>query len=401
MNNLNKIKNYKKSSKKYLYLLLVFILLIIVYTLFSKPKEVTSLYTYITQKPKKDDLTMLVSATGYLTPTNTINLGSEVSGTIKSLYVDYNEQVKKGQVLAKLDQTKYMSALLRSRASLASAKANLAVMQAHLYSAQTTMKRDKDIRKSTKGSLPSATQWDRDWAALLEAKAQIDNAKAQVEQAKQALISAQYDLDKTTVYAPINGVVLERNIEIGQTVAASFQTPILFKISDDLRKMELQVSIDEADIGKIKEGQKAYFSVDAYMDKKFEATIKSIRLNSQTVNGVVTYKTILSVDNSDLLIKPGMSADASIITKTFKNVLIIPRSALLYVPIKDKKSKMFDFHNKPEKIVENTPHVWVLVNGKPKKVTVKVLGNNGIQTAIESKELNTSAEVILMQEKRK
>ena len=398
MDAITRIRDYKSHKKRYLFILGFMFLLVAGLFILTPKKESVSHFTYITKEPKRGNLTMTVSATGYLNPSNTISLGTEVSGTISELLVDFNDPVKKGDVLAKINQTKYKSALLRARANLNAAKANLKMMQARLYRAEATVARNKKMRQSTKGSLPSPTQWDKDWATLLEAQAQVSSAKAQIEQAKQSLISARYDLDRTTIYAPIDGIILERTIEVGQTVAASFQTPVLFKISDNLKEMELQVSIDEADIGKLKVGQKAFFSVDAYADKRFEATVKSIRINSQTQNGVVTYKTILAVNNSKLLLKPGMSADVSIITQVLHNVLIVPRSALLYIPVKKREKKMFDFNHDTQNTKERSPHVWILKNKQPKKVAVTILGSNGTQTAVESKVLTTHSAVIIMQE---
>lgn len=369
--------------------------------LFLLPKEPKELYTYVTQPLEKGDLTMTVSASGYIEPVENVDVGTEVSGTIVAVYADYNDAVKKGQVLAKLDETKYQSTLKKTQAALNAAKASLANMQAQFYQANATLTRNKSLREATKGRLPSQSDWDRDWGNYLVAKAQVDNAKAQINQAKQALVSAKYDLERTTIYSPIDGIVLVRNIDPGQTVAASFQTPILFTLAKDLTKMELQASIDEADIAKVKAGQKATFSVDAYPEMVFDALIKLVRVNSEILEGVVTYKAVMEVNNSDLLLKPGMSADADIITETLQDTFIVPKAALLYIPIKPQAEKLFGFGQRKEKtVIDPKPHLWILENGEPKKVYVKLLGSSGSITALSSDELKEGDPLIVTQEKR-
>ncbi len=198
---------------------------------------------------------------------------------------------------------------------------------------KTIISRNKTLKKNSGGNLPIQKDWDRDYAAYLSANASYESSKAQVQEAQFAFESTQYDLDKTIIYAPIDGVVLSRNVDLGQTVAAMFQTPVLFKLSDDLSQMELQVSIDEADVAQIKERQPVLFSVDAYPDENFHAAVKSIRVNSETLAGVVTYRALLSVENQAHKLLPGMSADADIIIKHIENAWIVPRAALLYIPV--------------------------------------------------------------------
>lgn len=370
------------------------------YFYFSQ-KEQNNSYSYITESLRIDDLAIIVSATGYIQPLETIEVGSEVSGTINKMYVDYNDVVKKGQILAQLDKIKYQSAVNKIEAGMNSAKATLENMEALLYRANSTLQRDNKLKESTKGALPSLSDWEQDYANYLSAKAQVSSAKAQVEQTRQTLISAKYDLDKTTIYSPIDGTILEKNIDEGQTVAATFQTPILFKIAKDLTKMELQTSIDEADIATVEANQSVTFSVDAYQERKFKTSISMVRVNSEIVDGVVTYKAVMYVDNKDLLLKPGMSADVNIATQVIKNSFIVPKAALLYIPITPRTIKMFE-DEKPEKIaIDSKPHIWLLKNNKPVKVYVKVLGNSGSFTAIESKKLNENDKVITMQEIKK
>ena len=286
MEAMRKVTSYKSSRWKWI----VFVLLLVAaagaggYFLWN-PGKGEEAYRFVTQPVKKGDLNITVSATGYLEPLEEVDVGTEVSGTIEKVLVDYNDPVKKGQLLAQMDTTKYKSAVDRAGAALLSAKATLENAKAELFRTETTVNRNKTLRENTKGALPSQSDWDAAWAAYLSAKAQVDNANAQIEQAEHSLVSAKYDLERTSIYSPIEGIVLNRNIDPGQTVAASFQTPVLFTIAKDLRKMELQVSIDEADIAKVRAGQHATFTVDAYPDAVFNGTIRMVRVNSQIEEG--------------------------------------------------------------------------------------------------------------------
>lgn len=399
---MEKITAYKSSALKWKIIVVLSLLLLGAGAyLFLMPKAPKEAYRYVTQPLEKGELTMTVSATGYIEPVENVEVGTEVSGTIVNVYADYNDAVKKGQVLAQLDKTKYRSALDRAEGSLKAARASLETAKAQLYQANATVKRNRELKKATEGRLPSQSDWDRDWASYLIAKAGVENADAQIDQAEHALVSAKYDLQKTTIYSPIDGTVLVRDIDPGQTVAASFQTPVLFKIAKDLTKMELQASIDEADIAKVKAGQKATFSVDAYDGRVFEANVRLVRVNSEIVDGVVTYKAVMEVDNEELLLKPGMSADADIVTQTLKDTFIVPKAALLYIPIEPKSEKVFGFGEREEKgAIDTKPHVWVLENEAPKKVYIKVLGNSGALTAVSSDDLKEGEPLILTQEKR-
>lgn len=401
MNEIEKITSYKSSKTKLKIgvVLLVLLLGVAGYIVFIQEKKDAS-YRYITQPLEKSDLTLTVSATGYLEPVDTIEVGTEVSGTIEEVYVDYNDQVTKGQLLAKLDKTKYQSNLYQAKASLAVAEASLQQMQAQFYQAEAIIKRNQSLRENTNGALPSQNDWDRDWASYLSAKAQIVTAKAKIDQAQQTVVSSKYDLARTMVYSPIDGIILIRKIDPGQTVAASFQTPVLFKIAKDLTKMELQASVDEADISKVKEGQSATFGVDAYPKEKFQAKIKLIRVNSEILNGVVTYKAQMEVDNSALLLKPGMSADADIVTQTLTSTFIVPKAALLYIPISEDTHPK-GWTDKDKVSIEQKQHIWVLENAKPRKIYVQVLGSNGTKTALASKELRENMTLIVTQEKGK
>ena len=354
--------------------------------------------SYMTQPLKRGTLEVTVSATGYLLPRERVLVGSEVSGTITEVRVDYNDRVTKGEVLAQIDRTKFQSNLVRMQAGLEAAKAQMHQAEAQLQLAQQNLSRDRKIRKESGGRLPSPKQYDSDRAAWLSAKAAAAVARAEVAQAKYAVDAARYDLDRTTIYAPIDGIVLERKIDPGQTVAAAFQTPVLFKLANDLSQMELKVSIDEADITQIHEKQKARFDVDAYPDREFNATVQTVRIDSQIVAGVVTYDAILSVDNHDNRLRPGMSADVKIITKKVKGAWSVPRAAMLYEPVKVTKKVAFGPRNTQKAEFDLRPHVWVLRAGTPKKIYVEVAGTDGSDAAVTSDDLHEDDRVILAQE---
>lgn len=365
---------------------------------FDKKKEDN--YHYITEAATKGKLTLSVSTTGYIQPEESIDVGTEVSGTVANVYVDYNDIVKKGQLLAILDKTKYQSAFNKAKASLDAADASVESAKALFFQADKVFKRNKALRVSTKGALPSANDYDQYLSSYLSSKAQVANAEALSMQAKNSVDSAGYDLERTSIYSPVNGVILVRSIDAGQTVASSFQTPVFFKIAKDLTKMELQASIDEADVAQIKAGQKVTFGVDAYPEKVFEASVHQVYINSEIIEGVVTYLAIINVDNSGLLLRPGMSAHASIVTQTVKDAYIIPRSALLYIPIQPKKETFFSEKGKKDIVIDSKPHIWILHDTKPQKVYVEVLGHNGPVSAVKSNELKPNDAIIISQEKQ-
>lgn len=399
MQEMQKVINYKSGGYMWKILSILFVLLLayIAYAVFV-PKKERSAYKYISKPLKKGDLTIKVSANGNIQPTQQVDVGCEVSGTITNVFVDYNDEVKKGQLLAQIDKTKYESNLKRVKASLAVAQASLENMEAQLHKAELRVNSNKLLKENTNGRLPSKNDWDNDYAAFLVAKAQVKSAKAQINQVKQDLISTEYDLQRTNIYSPVDGIVLVRNIDSGQTVAASFQTPVLFKLAKDLKHMELQASIDEADIAKVKKDQLVEFNVDAYPNMTFNTKINKVRVNSEIVNGVVTYLAIMDFDNKELLLKPGMSADIDITTKKIQNTFIIPKAALLYMPVEPKTKTLFGSRDHKKLAIDPKPHIWVLKENKPKKVYVKVLGNSGSQSAIETDELKEGDGVIISQE---
>ncbi|QOP42168.1 efflux RND transporter periplasmic adaptor subunit [Sulfurimonas marina] len=327
---------------------------------------------YKTEAAKSRDIVITVSATGNLEPTNTVDVGIEVSGTITEVYVDFNDHVKKGEVLAKIDTTKLESKVRNSKAALAVAKADLENTKVSLHNAKVEYERAQSLFKSTGGNYPSSKEMDATKTTYDLASASYTGKKALVLQAEANLQSNEDDLRKAVVHSPLEGIILDRSIDVGQSVVASMQVPVLFTIAENLAKMELSVSVDEADIGQVQKGQSVTFSVDAYPKKTFSGTITKVQFNSEIVDGVVTYNAIVAVNNDNLLLRPGMTATAQIKTQELKQVLTIPNAALRYAP----KSET----------MENTKgeRVWSLENGKPKAQDVVLGESDGVYTIVKS-----------------
>lgn len=295
-------------------------------------------FKYTTQEVRSGDLLVTVTATGNLEPTNKVDVGSELSGIIRSVGVDFNDTVKVNQVLARLDTSKLEAQVLQSRASLESAKAKVLQAQATVREVKSNLARLRKVRELSGNRTPSQYEIDAAEAALERALADEANAHANVSQAKAALEVNETDLSKTVIHSPINGIVLTRSVEPGQTVAASLQAPVLFTLAEDLTQMELHVDVDEADVAQVREGQEAVFTVDAYPDRVFKAMITQVRFGSETTDGVVTYKAVLRVNNGDLSLRPGMTATADITVKEVKDALLVPNAALRFTPPEGKKS---------------------------------------------------------------
>jgi len=291
---------------------------------------------YRTSEVKKGELTVTVSATGTIQPVEQVEVGTEVSGTVKTVLVDYNSKVKEGQVLAKLDTTKLEAQVQQSEATLNYSRAKLQEAQATVAETQSKLNRYKESLELSGGKVPSRAEYDTADASLKRAKAQEGAARADIAKAEATLKANRSDLAKATIRSPIGGMVLERKVDPGQTVAASLQTPVLFKIAEDLKHMELCVFVDEADVGQIAEGQKAIFTVDAFPERKFPAKVREARFAAKTENNVVTYETVLEVDNSDMALRPGMTATAFIVVNKVTDAVLIPNAALRFTPPQDK-----------------------------------------------------------------
>jgi HlyD family secretion protein len=277
-------------------------------------------------------LTLTVTANGTIQPTRSINIGSELSGTVLKVNVDVNDPIKKGQVLVVLDTAKLRDQILRSEASLASAGAKVAQTAATVREAGSTLNRLQDVARLSGGKVPSKAELDTGRAALDRATADHESAKAGVSDAKAALSTDQTNLSKASIVAPADGVVLTRNVDPGNAVAASLQAVTLFSVAEDLAKLRLWVYVDEADVGAVKVGQEATFTVSAFLARNYPARITRVGFGSTITDNVVTYLTYLDVDNTDLSLRPGMTATATITATRRTGVLLVPNAALRFIP---------------------------------------------------------------------
>jgi HlyD family secretion protein len=365
---------------------------------------------YKTQEVVRGDLTVIVTATGTLKPMNEVEVGSELSGTAKSVEVEYNSKVKVGQVLAKLDTTKLEATLTQSRAALESAKAKVLQAQATVAETRAKLAQLLRVRSLSNGKVPSQLDIDAAEAAFDRAKADEASAKAAVSQAEATVKANETDLSKSIIRSPINGIVLTRSIEPGQTVAATMTTPVLFTLAEDLTQMELHVNVDEADIGKVQEGQEATFSVAAFPNRTFEARITQVRYGSSTTSGVVTYETVLKVNNSDLSLRPGMTATADITVKKVEKAVLIPSVALRFTPpVQEEKQpsaglvgsllprppRSASKQNVDVSANKKQQHVWTLKNGQLSAVPITVGSTEGSMTEVVIGDLQPGMTVVV------
>jgi HlyD family secretion protein len=359
-----------------------------------------------TQEAKRGDIIVTVTATGTLEPKNQVDVGSELSGIIQSVEADYNSRVKVGQALARLDTSKLRAQVLQSKAALDSAQAKVLQAQATVKEARNALDRLQRVRELSNGKVPSQNDLEAAEAALDRALANEASAKADVSEAQATLETRETDLAKAVIRSPINGVVLARNVEPGQTVAASLQAPVLFTLAEDLTQMELHVYVDEADVGQVKEGQEARFTVDAYPNRTFAARITQVRYGATTASGVVTYETVLSLDNSDLSLRPGMTATADITVEKVQDALLVPNAALRFTPQIQEKEASPQRRDLVNSLLPRRPgrrsssvqppqmagaggmkkqqRVWVLQDGKPVAISVATGATDGIMTEIKS-----------------
>lgn len=284
---------------------------------------------YITAEVTRGDLRVTVTATGTLAALGAVEVGSEVSGRVQSVFVDYNSPVTKGQVLAEIDPVALRAEQTQAGAQLAAS--NAAVQTAEATLLETTQALDRAEAQLAKG-LVATKDVEAARAASARAKASLASAKANAALSSAQVSSSVWKLGKTKILSPIDGIVLSRSVEPGQTVAASFQTPVLFKLATDLSSLELKVQVDEADVGRVREGLSAEFRVDAYADKVFPSKVKSVRNEPKTSSNVVTYEAVLTVDNAEQLLRPGMTATAVITSELHPNVMLVPNAALRFVP---------------------------------------------------------------------
>ncbi len=339
---------------------------------------------YATSPVTKGPIARSVSATGTVNPELTIIVGTYVSGVIQELTCDYNTQVKRGQICAKIDGRPYQSIVDQAKANLAVARAQLEKDKASLAYAKVTLER---LATLVKTSAVSKDAYDNAQNMYDQALAQITFDEATIQQRQAMLDAAQINLDYTNIISPVDGTVVSRNVTMGQTVAASFQTPTLFLIATDLTRMQVDANVSESDIGGIKNGNKATFTVDAYAKRLFEGAVTQVRQSPQTVQNVITYDVVVSVDNSDLALKPGLTAATRIIIDQRSNVLRVPNQALRYVPtgppLGDTKQQ----------------RVWVLRNGEPTPVQVTAGLDDDDFTEIVQGDLKVTDKVIVAEQR--
>lgn len=349
-----------KNKKIYIGIAAVAAVAIIAYLLLGGKKSAG--VSYSTAEVLTTDITNSVTATGTIEPVTSVTVGTQVSGIVAHLYVDYNSVVKKGQVIAELDKTNLLSELASARANLSSAQSNLSYQKAN-YTRYKTLY-DK--------GLISANDFE-------QARLSYEQAQQQVRTSSESVNKAQTNLGYATITSPIDGIVLSKSVEEGQTVAASFSTPELFTIAQDLTNMQVIADIDEADIGEVKEGQRVKFTVDAYPDDTFSGTVTQVRQEATTESNVVTYQVVISAPNADMKLKPGLTANVTIYTKEVKNVLAVPAKALKFTP----NEKML---TKGQTIVDcqGANKVWVLDGNTFRAYAVTIGISDGITTEVKS-----------------
>ncbi|KQC09690.1 MAG: RND transporter [Smithella sp. SDB] len=373
--------------KKKVFILSITAIVLIAAALFLYFRENGKNIDYKTEKISRGEIKSVVTATGTVNAVTTVSVGTQVSGTIKKLFVDYNSSVKKGQLLAQIDPSTFQAQVDQAMANLLSAKATLEKAAINTFDAQRTYQRNKELFAR---NFIAKSDLDAAETSFKSAEAQQKVNQAQVEQAKASLKIAETNLQYTNIVSPVNGTVISRSVDVGQTVAASFQTPTLFSIAQDLTKMQIDTNVDEADIGVVKAGQAVSFTVDAYPDTVFIGKVSVVRNAPITVSNVVTYDVIINVDNLQLKLKPGMTANVSITIETRDNVLRIPNAALRFKP-DEATSKSEQTLNKQNM---NGTKVWILEKGKPKPVQVTIGLSDGNYTEVTAGQLEAGQEII-------
>jgi HlyD family secretion protein len=399
----------RKKLKRKIYwglALLAVVLLLVKWNMDSGDAEIQ----FKTRPVKKGSITITVTATGNLTPTNQVEVGSELSGIVDTVDADFNDQVTVGQVLAKLDTSRLDAEVLQAWAMLASARAKVLQAKATVNESRNQLKRLEAVRELSNDRAVSQQDIETAQAIMDRAAADKASANAGVDQAKASLEAIETDLSKTVIRSPINGIVLARSVEPGQTVAASLQAPVLFTLAEDLTKMELNVDVDEADVAQVKEGQDADFTVDAYPDKTFPAKITQVRYGPKTVAGVVTYETILNVDNSDLLLRPGMTATADIIVNKIEDAILVPNAVLRFDPPEIEETadnsrrgvmRLFPSRKHPAKkrteLHPDRSHqlVWTQKNGELISIDVVTGESDGSMTEIKSGDVTPGMKLVV------
>lgn len=403
-------------SRKWL-ILLVAVLFLSAAALLLRRGDADKGVFYRTERASRGDLTITVSATGTLQPTKQVDIGSEISGTIREVLVDFNSIVKAGQVLARLDTNRLEAQVEQARANLAAATARVPLSKATVEESASRLARFEQARALSGGKVPSPQEMESAVAALARARAEEAAAEASVVQNEAALKALKTDLSKASIVSPINGIVLKRSVDPGQTVAATFQTPVLFTIAEDLTQMELNVDVDEADVGRVREGQEASFTVDAYPERRFPGRVTQVRFGSQTIEGVVTYRAVIEVKNPGMLLRPGMTATAEIVAECIENTVLVPNSALRYEPVSSMRKTSQEGGSLLTRLFPRPPRgtsakaplqrsgknqvVYLLDRGVPKPVPVVIGASDGRRTQILEGEVVEGSELVVEQTSKK
>ncbi len=334
---------------------------------------------FVTKRLEKGAIVETVTATGTITPISNIDVGTQVSGRIQEIFVDYNSQVQKGQLLALIDPSSFESNVAKEKANLEVAKAQVLVAKASRDYYKKHLERITKLNKQSYSADKELDEAQKDYDTSV---AQMALYQAQVEQAQAALDYNLIQLGYTKIISPVDGMIVSKNIEAGQTVAASFETPTLFNVAEDLTKMKIEASVVEADIAKVKDGQTVEFSVDSYPDEIFTGTVTQVRNEAVTNSNVVTYEVIIEVDNSDLKFKPGMTANVEIITASKNDILVSPNKALRF-SIDNGETRYKD------------KGLWILDNGQPRRMTVVTGIYDDDSTEVSGPDLQEGMEVIV------
>lgn len=337
---------------------------------------------YVTEKLRIGRIVEKITASGIINPISTVNIGTQVSGTIQEIYVDYNSNVREGQLLAQIDPALFEATVAQRKAALDIAKAQVEVSKNDITYYKKHLDRIRQLNKSKYSADRELETAQRDYS---NAVVQLGLQEAQVKQAEASLNSAEIDLKYTRIISPVDGIVVSKEVEVGQTVAASFQTPTLFYVAEDLTKMQIEASIVEADIAKVDVGQKVEFSVDSYPDEIFLGKVTQVRNNPITTSNVVTYEVIIEIDNKDHKLKPGMTANVEIITAQRDGVLLASNKALRFY-MEDETGQVQRYQDKG---------IWVLEKGAPKRVVITTGVSDDDNTEIFSEDLDENKQVII------
>jgi HlyD family secretion protein len=366
--------------------------------------------TYVTEPLARGNLTLTVTANGTLQPVRQVSVGSELSGTVRAVHVDVNDRVRQGQVLIELDTAKLEDQVKHARAALVAAQSQMLQAEASARESKAQLARLEEVFKRSNGGLPSATDMDAARATAARTAAAVQSAQAAVDQARANLATNQTNLSKAAIASPMDGVVLTRQVDPGNAVAASLQAVTLLTIAQDLRELKLDVNVDEADVGVLRDGQKASFTVSSYPGRRYPGQVQRVAFGSTKTDNVVTYTTTLGVDNNDLTLRPGMTATASIVAVERTDVLRVPNTALRFMPTQTEAAERSSIVSKMLPRAPATApktarierrggprQIWVLDNGQPRAVQVVTGISDGRMTEVSGEALQEGMLVITEQ----